>query len=194
MMSKRKRYQGLLAKPIKMPRVPLKFVGAVTPKRGEEYARAVDEQRKEFEGSFRDALAIRVELLFQHFGVPLGDWRKLTLELAKRHVPAFSPRLKKGDGPKEKKPSPAAVALVDDISPIRRDVRRVGPPPQWDIGRLLWLVTRVDDIKRHYSITDKEALQRLITDKEFSGWTVPTLKSRLYEGRALMGEIERLAR
>jgi hypothetical protein len=39
-----------------------------------------------------DDLAERMEALFQHYNVPLRDWRSLALALAVKHVPGFSVR------------------------------------------------------------------------------------------------------
>jgi hypothetical protein len=162
-MPDKTKYEGILARPIKLPRIPLEFDRPVTSERGEEFARAMDRQQEEFRQAYMKILEARFEALFEHFGLSPRQWYALALKLAETHVPGFR------------------------IAPKSHG----GRPEKWDYARKSRLADAVARIQGREKINEREALERLkIRQWKEWGEGIETLESRLQEGKSIKRAIE----
>jgi hypothetical protein len=107
-----KPYVGILTTPIHIPVPRLEFDGAVTRERGEEFARARDRQLAIWNQQVEAARNERLEALFAHFELPLGEWRSLALSLAEEHVRGFQFAAKRGPKPGNSKWAPWELEIL----------------------------------------------------------------------------------
>jgi hypothetical protein len=162
---------------------PLDFKGPVTPKRAEEYARAVDRQVAMHNKKLVAAKEQRVEALFKHFGLEQGDWQSLALRLAAQHVPGF-----------QISRTLAIRNLTDeDVLGFHIVGQTRGKTKEWDAGKLARLLQQYrDHVISHPHCYDRDALRALKKKDEWKGWKLETLESRLQDAKSQHRHIQRL--
>jgi hypothetical protein len=169
MKTKKPRYKGELAKPIRVGSIPIE----TTDEKQSEWIEQVTEQE----------IIEKLPLLMEHYGIAdKDDYFSLALALAKDHVRGFQVVR-------------AALKLKHGNWGAVINVRR---PTEWPPERLLGLLNAVEEAKQKYGFsTDREALEVVMRKKEWQPpknhrgdrkqW-LETLESRLQDAKRIKRE------
>ncbi|MBM3566324.1 MAG: hypothetical protein FJX42_09460 [Alphaproteobacteria bacterium] len=113
--STRKKYPGLLNQPMESHQTPSEILmGADKP--------SPENRAKNFQQFFQ-----RLSLLFEHYGLRMGEFEKLALELARAHVPGFryrGPDERKRGAPQKWMPHKSFELYADVNALIRQKAKR----------------------------------------------------------------------
>jgi hypothetical protein len=118
---KKRKYKGLLAKPIMLPALPPKpGPGAIAlfPNKEDDYEKLLHEWQLKARAVWLSELPDRVDQLFHHYGIDeknLEGWQSLTFKLAFEHVEGFRCQIRKQSGRKIEWSITDEIRLLIDV-------------------------------------------------------------------------------
>jgi len=167
---KPRHWKGALARKIR-PQVNRPRGLAVTDEK--TLKRANHQIKKLCQQEIEKAYDEKLVLLAKHYGIAVGDYRRLAIALAEKSIPGF-----------QVQQPLVEIVRIPEGGLLVPFPKTGGRPIDWPSEKLDKLMVAVEDVKKRSGCeTDLEALRVVARNPQWRGHTIKTLQNRLAEAR-----------